>query len=160
MNIKSLIAGVALVGLAGPAFAVTTLNAPYGPSSLSYANGLISSEFLSGNGGILSISATNAANPGSGAKFELINDTTSAVLFDNSFQYVFGTYASGGSGVALVAGDEYTFKVTGSSAGADRGFAYSATISSGVPEMSTWVMMVGGFGALAFAGYRRRVLAA
>jgi hypothetical protein len=31
----------------------------------------------------------------------------------------------------------------------------SVSVSPGVPELSTWAMMLLGFGALGFAGYRR-----
>jgi hypothetical protein len=38
--------------------------------------------------------------------------------------------------------------------------SFSGTVAiTGVPEVSTWAMMLAGFGSLAFAGYRRRVVA-
>jgi hypothetical protein len=41
--------------------------------------------------------------------------------------------------------------LNGNNAGYTAGFSYT----SAVPELSTWAMMLAGFGALGFAGYRR-----
>jgi hypothetical protein len=66
------------------------------------------------------------------------------------------------SGVFLSNGDSYFVNVVftdGSISGSNAGF--SASFSTGaIPEASTWVMMLAGFGALGLVGYRRRALAA
>jgi hypothetical protein len=62
------------------------------------------------------------------------------------------------TGVFLSNGDRYFVNVVfnngdlnGINAGYTAGFSYS----SAVPELSTWAMMLAGFSALGFAGYRR-----
>jgi hypothetical protein len=64
------------------------------------------------------------------------------------------------TGVFLSNGDEYFVNVIftdGSIDGSNAGF--NAAFSNAIPETSTWLMMLAGFGALGFVGYRRRALA-
>jgi hypothetical protein len=63
------------------------------------------------------------------------------------------------TGVFLSNGDQYFVNVVfdhgdlnGTSAGYTAGFSYT---TGAVPELSTWAMMLAGFGALGVAGYRR-----
>jgi hypothetical protein len=64
------------------------------------------------------------------------------------------------AGVFLANGDSYYVNVVFSDGGlSSKNAGFSAAFSA-VPEASTWAMMLAGFGALAFAGYRRRPNAA
>jgi hypothetical protein len=67
------------------------------------------------------------------------------------------------AGVVLSNGDEYFVNVVftnGSISGSNAGFDASFSTTGAIPEASTWLMMLAGFGALGFVGYRRRALAA
>jgi hypothetical protein len=58
-------------------------------------------------------------------------------------------------GVRIAAGD-YSFTINPPAvSGSGATGAYSLTVT-GVPEISTWLMMLAGFGALGFVGYRRQ----
>jgi hypothetical protein len=76
-----------------------------------------------------------------------------AVGFDNG---VGSTYITYGYADAPVLGQA----LSGNNIGQfSRTYDFSINVSA-VPELSTWAMMLAGFGALAFAGYRRKVAAA
>jgi hypothetical protein len=105
-------------------------------------------------------------------KFSIANDTSNNTVFDflypGSYSYfpansnAFGTgngqaffdglmppiWSGVGTTVNLAPGDSYATIHGG-----------TLTVSS-VPEISTWAMMLAGFAALGFVGYRRRVASA
>jgi hypothetical protein len=64
------------------------------------------------------------------------------------------------TGVSLVNGEKYFVDVVFDKAGLSGSDAGFTAAFSAVPELSTWGMMLAGFGALAFAGYRRRPVVA
>jgi hypothetical protein len=63
------------------------------------------------------------------------------------------------SGVSLSNGDAYfvnvAFNNAALSGATNAGFTAQFSSETAVPELSTWAMMLAGFGALGFAGYRR-----
>jgi hypothetical protein len=72
---------------------------------------------------------------------------------------------SGGSGFAPNTAPSFNFTSTGqitqiviSTTNDVDGIGLSTTGVSGVPEVSTWVMMLAGFVGLGFVGYRRNKL--
>ena len=200
MNIKALLAGVALLAVAAPAahadvIIYDTYSSPKGTSGTDAQGNPWT--FSTGNGG-----ESAWGVPGLGYGEVTYNTTTgyAATDFTISFSYfvnsaidqtpatlaayeettrfvsdVGGTLTlwtpvfdgtksvtfNAPTGVSLVNGDQYFVNVVfynGKVNGSDAGF--SAGFSTVVPETSTWAMMLAGFGALAFAGYRRRAVAA
>jgi hypothetical protein len=156
MNIKSLIVGAALVALAGPAFAITNIGSISAPSTTSVSNDSAFT-FTSTNATWIKITATdsNTADRLGTASYTLYDTTTSSTIGTGYFTFVpiLSQWIGLMPRTGITAGDSFEFIYSGP-AGAGRNVGYSVT--TGVPELSTWGMMLAGFGALAFAGYRRR----
>jgi hypothetical protein len=171
MNIKSLVAGVALVALASPALAVNTITLPnltvpaVGQASVSGSSPQVKGNFdeifkvkIIGSFSKLTASVT-AAGLATGT-WDLYLGVAPGILLDSSttFNFAGSTFGSvedtsGG------AGGFYYAELKGHSSRYVAP-AVSFTAVTAVPELSTWGMMLAGFGALAFAGYRRRPVAA
>jgi hypothetical protein len=198
MNIKSLLAGVALVALASPAFAVTQLTANAG---ILDANNTSGAAFVQNTknttfedfftvetqkaGTLLiasltfTISKREPINQYAPGVFSLYSgtptgvhtliDTVVPVFTASSIPHNGGHWdavvqASGTNATPIPVGFYYA-ELTGSNQNGVGSFSptvsYNFTpVTGGIPEMSTWGMMLAGFSALGFAGYRRRTVAA
>jgi hypothetical protein len=159
MTIKSLLAGAALVAFSTSAFASTDLGTLFAPFTASASNDS-SFTFTMLNAHWVKITATdsNASDSLEAAFYTLVDTTTSTTIGTGTFTFVsalsqwFGLLPI----TLIIPGDQFEFTYTGP-AGAANNIGYSVAAA---PELSTWVMMLAGFGGLAFAGYRRRAVAA
>jgi hypothetical protein len=163
MNIKSLLAGVALAVLSTSAFAATSLGQLPAPSTTSASNddGTGFTFTTDANAQWVKITATdsNVSDSLATAFYTLVDTTTSTTIGTGTFTFVGALSQWVGllPQTNINSADSFAFTFTGP-AGTEANIGYSVTI--GVPELSTWGMMLAGFGALAFAGYRRRAVAA
>jgi hypothetical protein len=170
MNIKSLLAGAALTALSTSAFAGTvtvgdlTVPQPGQASSSGSAPSVKGSftEYFVVNviGAFNSLTAAVTASSSFAGTWDLyFGAVPTGTLIGSSTVFThngstFGAVQDTTGGV----GGEYYAEVVGTSSN-PVALAVSFTGVSAIPELSTWGMMLAGFGALAFAGYRRRVAA-
>jgi hypothetical protein len=173
MNIKSLLAGAALAALSTSAFAGTTnLGALAIPATGSASVSGSSSETAGPVDEIYTVDVTGVkfsqltasltiSNLNFSGTWYLYEGTPTGALLGSvaTFQGGGSTFASVSTGVG-VAGPYYAELIGTATGPVAPGVSFTAVAASAVPEASTWVMMLAGFGALGFAGYRRRALAA
>ena len=120
--------------------------------------------------GDLAYAGNTLYEAGVGSSYELVNVTTDSIVgpFSNSAA-VYGFAYSGGVMYAVAGTEVYSvnlstaaltplFSYAGSDSGLQSalGMAVVSENASAVPEPSTWALMLAGFAAMGFAGYRRR----
>jgi hypothetical protein len=165
MKLISAVAVAALAMLSVPAFASTdlgvvgdgysnggSLGSVYAPSVITFTT--TAAEFLT-----LAATVSNTTAELGSSSLVLTGPTNVSAAFakGSSWNAAFSDFP----GVEIAAGS-YSFTISpAASSGARASGSYSIGITAvtPVPEISTWAMMLAGFGALGVAGYRRRALA-
>jgi len=169
MNIKSLIAGVALAALSTSAFAgavtLPDLTVPdVGSASVSGSAPSVKGSFdeifvVDIIGAFSALTASVTASNTSSGTWDLYSGAApnGAILVASStFSFGGSTFGSVQDTVGGASGFYYA-ELKGVASGAVApGVSFTAT---SVPELSTWGMMLAGFSALGFAGFRRRPVA-
>jgi hypothetical protein len=165
-QLLSTVAAAAFAMLSAPAFAATTdigtLTLPYNRSL--DAGTLADVTTFAFNVSVASTVTWSATSTTSddftthlgSATLELLSGAT---VVDSSAFFKIGSSYFASLGPDSITAGAYTIAVIGASGTAAISETANVTAAS-VPETSAWTMMLAGFGALGFAGYRRRAVAA
>jgi hypothetical protein len=162
LKLVSTLALAALALLSVPAFAATVNLGALGDEASRagslgsvYAPDVI--QFTISKAELLTLSATvsnTSANLG-GSSLVLSGPTSDSSLFHKTSSW--DASFAGYPGILIEAGS-YSFTISPAAiSGAHANGAYSLTLT-GVPEVSTWAMMLSGMAAIGFAGYRRKTV--
>jgi hypothetical protein len=166
LPLVSTAAAAALVLLAAPTFAATTdlgtLILPYNQSlDAGKLADVTTFSFHVAQTSQVNWSATSTTSLETtsylgSATLELLSGET--VVYSSAFFKIGSSYFAS-LGPELIAAGDYIIAVIDASGTAAISETASVTAAA-VPEISAWTMMVAGFGALGFAGYRRRAAVA